>query len=130
MNQYECRLLKDLEKCSGFNYHDVKLVDKYPIKVSLQVLKVLLEWACQPQNIAAIELGRKKIAEIDGLWLQQHLLEVATQCVDFSDEWEYRRFVELVVIVTPNLKNRVLMIGMHSDNEEIREVVEDFKDNS
>ena len=44
-----------------------------------------------------------------------------------SDEWEYRRLVELVVLVLPELKQEVLKLGAQSENEEMREVVEDFQ---
>ena len=32
-------------------------------------------------------------------------------CIDCSDEWEYRRLVELVVLVLPELKQEVLKLG-------------------
>ena len=40
---------------------------------------------------------------------------------------EYRRLVELVVLVLPELKQEVLKLGAQSENEEMREVVEDFQ---
>ena len=70
----------------------------------------------------------KKINEINKEWLNKYFLEAASSCIDYSDEWEYRRLVELVVLVIPKLKQKVLNIGKNSENEEIREVVEDYKD--
>ena len=74
-----------------------------------------------------IDISRKKINEINKDWLNQFLLEVASTCIDCSDEWEYRRLVELVVLVLPELKQEVLKLGAQSENEEVREVVEDFQ---
>ena len=98
-----------------------------PLDVSKQVLKVLIENSCLGQNYGPIDISRKKINEINKDWLNQFLLEVASTCIDCSDEWEYRRLVELVVLVLPELKQEVLKLGAQSENEEVREVVEDFQ---
>ena len=102
-------------------------LDKYPLDVSKQVLKVLIENSCLGQNYGPIDISRKKINEINKDWLNQFLLEVASTCIDCSDEWEYRRLVELIVLVLPELKQEVLKWGAQSENEEVREVVEDFQ---
>ena len=128
MNMYEMLLVDELKKINKFPYEDIQLIDKYPLCISKKVLKVLIENACLGQNYIPIELGRKKINEINKEWLNRYFLEVASSCINYSDEWEYRRLVELVVLVVPELKQRVLNIGKNSENEEIREVVEDYKD--
>ncbi len=73
-------------------------------------------------------MHEKKINEINKEWLDRNFLEVASSCIDYSDEWEYRRLVELVDLVVPKLMQQVLDIGKNSENEEVREVVEDYKD--
>ena len=78
------------------------------------------------QNYVPIELGRKKIDEINKKWLCDNLIRVSRKCIDFSNEWEYRRLVELVVEAVPKLKGELLKLGENSENLEIREVVEDF----
>ena len=88
---------------------------------------MLIENACLGQNYGTIELAQK-INGINKEWLNKYFLEVASSCIDYSDEWGYRRLVELVVLVIPKLKQKVLNIGKNSENEEIREVVEDYKD--
>jgi len=126
-NRYETWLAEELQNIDDFPYEDIKLLDKYPIEVSKRVLKVLIENSCLGQNYGPIELGRKKIGEIDKEWLKQHFIEVANECINFSDEWEYSRLLELVVYAIPELKHRVFEFGINSENEEIREVVEDFQ---
>jgi len=126
-NRYETWLMEELQNIDNFPYEDIRLLDKYPLEVSKQVLKVLIENSCLGQNYGPIELGRKKISEIDKNWLKQYFIEVANECINYSDEWEYRRLLELVVYAIPELKHQVLEFGMNSENEEIREAVEDFQ---
>ena len=126
-NMYETWLMEQIHSIANFLYEDIKILDKYPLDVSKQVLKVLIENSCLGQNYGPIDISRKKINEINKDWLNQFLLEVASTCIDCSDEWEYRRLVELVVLVLPELKQEVLKLGAQSENEEVREVVEDFQ---
>ena len=126
-NMYETWLMEQIHSIANFQYEDIKILDKYPLDVSKQVLKVLIENSCLGQNYGPIDISRKKINEINKDWLNQFLLEVASTCIDCSDEWEYRRLVELVVLVLPELKQEVLKLGAQSENEEVREVVEDFQ---
>lgn len=124
---YEAWLIEEIQNINNFPYEDIKVLDKYPLDVSKQVLKILIENSCLGQNYGSIEISRKKINEIDKVWLKQYLIEVASSCIDYSDEWEYRRLVELVVFVMPELKQEILKFGAQSENEEVREVVEDFQ---
>lgn len=124
---YENMLIERLSKIGNFNYKDIKSLDKYPSCVSEKALRILIENACQGQNCAPIEVARKKVNEINKDWLKENMLEVANSCLDFSDEWEYRRFMELVELTVPELKQKVLEIGEKSEIDDIREVAQDFK---
>lgn len=128
MNQYEEWLMEQLQGIHGFKYQDIKYLDKYPCEISRCVLRTLIENACLGQNYAPIELARKKISEINEEWLKENLLEVAKSCIDLQDEWEYRRLMELIIEVIPELKNEVLVIGENSEDDELKEVAEDFRD--
>lgn len=91
-------------------------------------MSLLVQNACLGQNCAPIEIGRKKIEEISNRqWLIKHFMEAADENIDYSDDWEYRRLVELVVLHVPELKENVLAKGADSENDEIREVVEDYR---
>jgi len=54
------------------------------------------------------------------------LIDAAKDAIDLSDEWEYRRFVELVVAAVSELKEKALEIGMKSCNVDIREAAFDY----
>ena len=127
-NMYELWLIERLGKIENFQYNEISNLHQYPLSISEQVLRVLIENSCLGQNYAPIELGRKKIDEIDKEWLKQHFLAVAESCIDFSDDWEYRRLLELIVCVIPELKVAALEFGKDSENEDILEVVEEYKE--
>ncbi len=128
MNVYEEHLCRKLNKLPGFRYDDIKELDKYPEETAASVLKTLLLLACQAQNEANIILGRNKILELNYSWLKLHIIETAERCLDLSDEWEYRRFLELIILAVPDLKESVLALGENSENSEIRQAAEDFRD--
>ncbi len=128
VNRYEKRIIDDLETVQVGCYSDVNNLHKYPEELARQILKKLIEWACQPQNITPIVLARKKIDEINKDWLKHCFLDVAKECIDFSDYWEYRRLLELIDCVIPELKAAALKLCEDSEDEDIREVLEDYKE--
>ena len=130
MNTVEKRIIEDIETIKVGCYGDIYNLHKYPQKLSRQILRKLIEWACQPQNDTPIVLARKKINEINREWLKIHFLDVAKMCIDFSDYWEYRRLLELIVLVLPEVKFDALKICENSEDEDILEVIEDYKDES
>lgn len=130
MDTYEKRIMDDLESVRVGCYSDINNLHKYPQELSKQILRRLIEWACQPQNDTLIILARKKINEIDKDWMKVHFLDVAKECIDFSDYWEYRRLLELIVLVLPEVKTMALKICEDSEDEDIREVIEDYKEES
>lgn len=98
---YEEQLRKHVNKISEGSYDNIKDIIKYPNQISLKILRILIEYACLGQNIAPIELARKKIKEIDSGWLNNFIPQVAQMCICFEDEWEYRRLLELIEEAAP-----------------------------
>ena len=125
---YMRRIIKEINIISEGIFDDVKNLDKYPLDISKQVLRVLIRNSCLGQNCGPIEIGRKKIGEIANReWLVKHFMESADEDINYSDDWEYRRLMELVMLHVPELKEEVLVRGKDSENEEVREVVEEYK---
>lgn len=62
--------------------------------LGIKILTILIEWACQPQNIHPIEIARKKIKTIPSNWLIEHLPNVAETAICLDDEWEYPRLLQ------------------------------------
>ena len=128
IDPFEEMLISELNKISGFNYEEISKLDKLPLETSLEVLEVLVGFACESQNTALIILGRANICKIDKSWLAQHLIEVAKSCLDLNDEWEYRRLFELVLEAVPELKQEVADIGFNSADDDIKEAAADYLD--
>ena len=121
-------LENDLRKIGGFTYKELPRLHQYPEHISRKVLMLLLERACQPTNDWPITLGREGILKIEPKWRLEHLLEAADYCIDYSDDWEYRRLLEVLHMAAPQLMPAVIRIGKESENEEVREAAQDFEE--
>ena len=111
----------------NFQPKNICMLDRYDHSVSEKVLGILLEWACYGQNISGIMMGRKKIAEIPQLWLKMHLIDVVKRDFEYWDDWNYRRLLEMVVEVIPDLKDPILSLNAETENADLIEVIHDFK---
>lgn len=72
-------------------------------------------------------MGREKIATIPKEWLQEHLLTVVKNDFEYTDDWNYRRLLELVRSLVPELMEDMLLINSDTNNPDLLEVVEDFR---
>lgn len=61
MNTWENRIIEDIETVKVGCYGNIDNLHKYPQELSWQILRKLIEWACQPQNDTSIVLARKKL---------------------------------------------------------------------
>jgi hypothetical protein len=93
---------------------------------SLESLWVAVELACQPQNASPILRGREMILAMPRRWVLEHVASVATAALDLSDYWEYRRLLELLDLLDPELLQRFVLPGLSSADPNIREAAEDF----
>ncbi len=110
-----------------FPGENIRILDRYDDCVSEKVLSILLEWACYGQSAPGIMMGRRKIAEIPKAWLKAHLPVVVKRDFDYSDDWNYRRLLEAVVETVPELKDTILAINAETTDEDLIEVINDFK---
>lgn len=55
------------------------------------------------------------------------MMHVIEKDFDYRDEWNYRRLVELIVEIIPELQNDVLSLNEKSTNPDIIEVINDFR---
>lgn len=124
---YELRLQNELNKVSPNVYDRTDDIEILPESIGKKVLAVLVEFACYSQNLTMIELARNKIKTIPSNWLMKYFPEVAKKSINFEDEWEYRRLLELLSEATPILLKWGVELGVNSTNEEVREAAEDFK---
>uniref|UniRef100_UPI004055A890 hypothetical protein n=1 Tax=Agathobacter sp. TaxID=2021311 RepID=UPI004055A890 len=127
MNWCEERLKQELYEVNGFLIEEICNISTYEEQVSEKVLFILLQWACYGQNESGILFGREQIATIPKKWLQEHLLTVVKNDFEYTDDWNYRRLLELVSKQVPELMKDVLLINSDTNNPDLLEVIEDFR---
>ena len=111
-----------------FSFEKMRWLHKDPYPHAISVLRFLIQEACCPTNDWLIIRGREGILRIDRIWRLEHILEEAKACIDLTDDWEYRRFLELVDLSAFELLPEVILIGKDSDNPENREAAQDFRE--
>lgn len=124
----EEKLTEELSRIGGFQIDDLCRLDVYDTDISQKVLSILLEWACYGQSEAGIMLGRRKISEIPVEWLEWNLVRTVKKYFDYSDDWNYRRLLEVVVESVPKLKEEILLLNEDSNDQEILEIRQQFKE--
>ena len=123
----EERLKEELNRIDGFQIDDLCRLDMYNKDIAQKVLSILLEWACYGQNEAGIMMGRRKISEIPIEWLELNLVCTVKNYFDYSDDWNYRRLLEVVVESVPKLTEEILLLNENTDRQDILEIIDDFK---
>ena len=125
---YSQMVCNALEAIDGFTIEELPRLHTYSADTSERVLKELIMFACCPSNHTLIILGRKHIQRINRKWRLEHILDVAKECLDFSDDWEYQRFLELIDLSAFELLKDAILIGKDSDNAEVKEASQDFEE--
>ena len=92
------------------------------------LVALILEHACQCQNIRNIELGREAAAELPRTWLLERIERIAASQLDFDkDDYEYRRLLELSHSLDQQLFRRLVKRGLLSENADVREAAHHFQ---
>jgi hypothetical protein len=94
---------------------------------SVDDLRAAIQLACQPQNAHRIVAGRQQVLTMPRAWVLQSIEKVATECLDLTDSWEYRRLLELAGQLDTDLLQRLVQMGHASDDEDVREAASDFR---
>jgi len=85
-----------------------------------------LSFACQAQHIGNIQLGRAAILALPRPPVLDRIADVARVTLDFRDEWEVRRFLEVLWLLDVRLLRSVASAQLASPNPEIREAAEEM----
>jgi hypothetical protein len=94
---------------------------------SIESLRSAIQLACQPQNAHRVVAGRRQVLAMPRSWVLQTIEKVASECLNLSDYWEYRRLLELASHLDANLLQRLVQLGQASDDEDVREAARDFQ---
>ncbi|MBS0630962.1 MAG: hypothetical protein JSS11_03545 [Verrucomicrobia bacterium] len=95
--------------------------------IAHRILGELIEYACQTTHTGVIVAARRSVASIPPDWLQANFSPVANERINFEDEWEYRRLLELIEEVSPAFLEQFVVRGLAASNWEVREAAEDYK---
>ena len=87
-----------------------------------------LEYACRAQSMSAITRGRTEILSLPRARVLEVIESVAVETLPLSEEWEYRRLLELYRELDAGLLRRLVASGLASADADIREAAEDFRD--
>ncbi len=93
----------------------------------LGALRAAIQLACESQNVGRILAGRQQIQAMPRAWVLRWIEQVAAESIDLSDEWEYRRLLEVAALLDADLVQRIVAIGLSSANPEMQEAAEDFR---
>jgi len=127
MSDYEQCIKNELETIIPEIYDNLNNINGYSNDRAEKILRVLLEYSCLSQNHANITISRELICKINAEWLKSHYKEVAISTINFNDDWEYRRLLEVIDESMPDYLKWAINIGKGSNNEEIREIAQEFE---
>ncbi|WP_366293481.1 hypothetical protein [Paenibacillus sp. AN1007] len=103
VDPYELNIRKALDKILPGAYDNIEKIGGVPTEIRKNILEILIKYACESQNVTAIMLARDRIKKIPSSCLSCIFLEASDAVIDFQDEWEYRRLLELVKEAVPDL---------------------------
>jgi hypothetical protein len=119
-----CRKINSLHPGAG---DQLDRIDELPDSTSKMLVNILLEAACQSQNVGNITSARKMMLRIPPVWLASALHDAIEAVVDLNDEWEYRRLIELLKELKSEVLTYYLDYGMAVGSSAIYEATIDMK---
>jgi hypothetical protein len=96
--------------------------------VALRTLRYLLEVSCQAQHIGNINVGRRVLYRAPREWLLATLAE-AVDVLDLNDEWEFRRYVELLSFLDAARAEDAVQYGLRAKAADVRASAQDMVGN-
>jgi len=127
-NMFEQDIHNALNKILQDSYKHINIIDIYPRDKSREVLGLLLDYACKGQTHAYINIARRLIMQIPHAWIKENFIPVASSIIDFNDDWEYRRMLEVTELLSQELLAWGVQIGQSSDDPEVKEASVDFEE--
>lgn len=125
-NNYHRHFKAFLDAISPEVAADLSAVTALPAPQADRVVSEILSCACQATHASLIELGREAAASLPRQWLLEQIERVADRTLNYDDDWEYRRLLELYKRLDDALLSRLVLRGVNSQNSEIAEAAGDF----
>ncbi len=94
---------------------------------NIKNLKEAVGLACDASYTPNILKGRDIILSMPKKWVLENIENVAAETLNLSDEWHFRRLLEVYETLDQDLVTKLVEFGLKSTNEEIVEAATDFK---
>lgn len=117
VNSYSDNLWENLDR-----------VPSLPLDAGRSLLAFFVELACQCQNNTNINLGRNAILSLPHKWVCRNIQSVVEAQLTLSNEWEYRRLLEVYEQLDNELWIAHIAFGLSTSDAEIIAAAIDSKD--
>jgi hypothetical protein len=125
---YYVEFRRQLDKFHKGLSADITLTTTLPTETRNAVISYLLELACQSQTALNIEIGRKALLALPKEWLIANIEPIAKPLLLLESEWEYRRLVEVYLLLDRKLACGLIKSGINSKNPTICEAAQDYQE--
>lgn len=92
----------------------------------LESFRSSIALACQSMSVSCTEQGRSQVLALPRAWVLEHIENVATSGLDLSDFRQYRRLLELASLLDGRLLQRIVSLGLHHPDVDVRDAAEGF----
>ena len=97
-------------------------------EIASKIVGEFVAWACMPTNITPTSIARDCLKQFPTEWVSSKIKQTALKSMDIADDRDYRCLLELAEIISLNLLKRAIKLGEKTDNLDILEAVDDFKE--
>ena len=128
MHPYELQISDEMNEIAGKDiYNNINYIYSLDYDKIEALIKLLLEYACWATNHLLINISRNFLSAIDSKLLFNYVCDLASVCIDFNDEWECRRFMELSKIISDEMLKWAITQVKCSNNAEVIEAISDYE---
>ena len=129
MHPYEEAIAESLNKIANKEiYFSVSEIMSLSDSLASEVIGALLSWACQAQNDIPITIGRNCLKQFPVEWVSPKIKQTVFRFINITDDWDYRRLLELCELISTDLLKWAITLGADSTNPDIIEAVDDFNE--
>lgn len=129
MHAYEKRIADDINQVANKEiYFKPDEIMREPDSIATDIIGKLVSWACQPTHIMLISIARDCLKQFPTDWVSEKIKQTVFNSIDINDYWDYRRLLEISEIISIDLLKWAITLGEKSDDLDIIEAVNDFKE--
>lgn len=129
MHPYEEAIAESLNKTANKEiYFSVSEIMDLSDDTASEIVGELVSWACTPTSIMPITIGRNCLKQFPVEWVSPKIKQTVFRFINITDDWDYRRLLELCHLISTDLLKWAITLGEKSTNPDILEAVDDFNE--